>query len=217
MLHDAAGSAVNMVEAIKKLKPMSEVTKNSRMDELAALEEDQPPKLSEILRGRIRRLLRRTEVLFGVISIAYLLLVVADMLLDSFNDYEYKGIPRYGGATNGTTCELQKLRSLYDDWFDIFVWVDLALLIFFSCEITMQVIVCGTTYLTSSTINTVDTISVGGSLILALMPDGDFPLVRMFRAFRIVKVLAAYNRIQQARMRFKGNKQIALSMIRQQP
>ena len=66
--------------AMSNVVETSQKKVKSRMETLAEAEDiKKPPSLSKVIQGRIKRILRNTEMLFGVISLLYLSLVVTDM------------------------------------------------------------------------------------------------------------------------------------------
>ena len=53
-------------------------------------------------------------------------------VLDSFNTFQYE--LRLHGNGSSSTCELHELRTYYDNFFDVFKWLDLTMLVFFTVE-----------------------------------------------------------------------------------
>ena len=65
---------------------------------------------------------------------------------------------------------------------------------------------------------TLDAITVVASLVFSVLAlfvkdleFGNFPAMRLFRIFRVIKIISAYNRIMKSRERYRDERQLALS------
>ena len=72
----------------------------------------------------------------------------------SIDTFEYRLVP--AGGNGSCTCALVETDTFYDLWTSVFKWIDLALLIFFTAEISLNVFVIGFDYLRKSPLNSID-------------------------------------------------------------
>ena len=139
-----------------------------------------------------RWLLSKTELSCAFLSVIYLLIIIADMLLQEL-------VPQQCGAE--ASSEIKLWKFIYDK-------ADLSFLIFFACEIILRLIAEGFRAYFKSPLNCIDSCTVSSSLVIAVLSTqfddlSSFGVLRLFRLTRIVKMVGAYNRLITMRDRWR--------------
>lgn len=137
--------------------------------------------------------LSRTELASAILSVIYICIIAADMVL---------------GEVFVDACKAAQ-SSAMQLWTDVYTISDLSFLSLFACETCLRVFVEGRAYFRSP-LNSIDSVTVTSSLVLAIYsmssPEiSSFPLLRLFRLTRIVKMVGAYNRLVAMRDRWRTN------------
>ena len=142
-----------------------------------------------------RWLLVRIELTTAFLSVAYLVLIVADMFLSELTD------------SQSCSAEVEHTAFMVS-WRRSYEWADLAFLLFFAFEIMLHLIAEGVRGYLRSPLNSIDAITVCSSLVLAVLSMrytnlSSFGVLRLFRLTRIVKMVGAYNRLVAMRDRWQ--------------
>ena len=132
-----------------------------------------------ILRGRLRRMLRRHEIAAASISILYLVFIFCQLLIE----------------------EMPLKKKTLEDFLDVALLVDVTFLSWFVLEIAAYTLVEGLGYFRDSKMNCIDASTVLISMVITCLNltgvlDTRLEMFRIFRLLRLVKVAIAVQRVR---------------------